>query len=80
LFFNLAGLDAGKIKQGGTIRGQESTRRIGDYKVKYGYTDIELLRSEKFNFVVSIPSLCDPSFSLTVTPLVVKSTVSFQRC
>lgn len=46
-FFNLAGLDAGKIKQVGTIRGQESTRRIGDYKVKYGYTDIELLRSEK---------------------------------
>lgn len=46
-FLNLAGLDAGKIKQVGTIRGQESTRRIGDYKVKYGYTDIELLRSEK---------------------------------
>lgn len=47
LVFILAGLDAGKIKQVGTIRGQESTRRIGDYKVKYGYTDIELLRSEK---------------------------------
>lgn len=39
-----AGLDAGKIKQVGTICGQESTRRIGDYKVKYGYTDIDLLR------------------------------------
>lgn len=46
----------------GTIRGQESTRRIGDYKVKYGYTDIELLRSEKLNFVVSSPPfLHDPS-------------------
>lgn len=43
------GLDAGKIKQVGTICGQESTRRIGDYKVKYGYTDIELLRLETFS-------------------------------
>lgn len=42
--FPLAGLDAGKIKQVGVICGQESTRRIGDYKVKYGYTDIDLLR------------------------------------
>lgn len=46
-FLYLSGLDAGKIKQVGTICGQESTRRIGDYKVKYGYTDIELLRLEK---------------------------------
>lgn len=38
------GLDAGKLKQVGVICGQESTRRIGDYKVKYGYTDIDLLR------------------------------------
>lgn len=62
-------MDAGKIKQMGTIRGQESTRRIGDYKVKYGYTDIELLRSEKLNFVVSSPAfLCDPSiFTYYVT-------------
>lgn len=55
LVFYLAGLDAGKIKQVGTIRGQESTRRIGDYKVKYGYTDIELLRSEKLSCGVSSP-------------------------
>lgn len=41
---SLVGLDAGKIKQVGIICGQESTRRIGDYKVKYGYTDIDLLR------------------------------------
>lgn len=44
LFYALAGLDAAKIKQVGTIGGQESTRRIGDYKVKYGYSDIEFLR------------------------------------
>lgn len=41
---SLVGLDTGKIKQVGVICGQESTRRIGDYKVKYGYTDIDLLR------------------------------------
>lgn len=40
----LAGLDAGKLKQVGVVCGQESTRRIGDYKVKYGYSDIDLLR------------------------------------
>lgn len=40
----LLGLDPGKIKQVGILCGQESTRRIGDYKVKYGYTDIDLLR------------------------------------
>lgn len=44
MFSVLVGLDAVKIKQVGVICGQESTRRIGDYKVKYGYTDIELLR------------------------------------
>jgi hypothetical protein len=44
ILFPVVGLDAGKIKQVGIICGQESTRRIGDYKVKYGYTDIDLLR------------------------------------
>lgn len=44
MLFPPAGLDAGKIKQVGVICGQESTRRIGDYKVKYSYTDIDLLR------------------------------------
>ena len=44
VFLSLVGLDAGKIKLVGVICGQESTRRIGDYKVKYGYTDIDLLR------------------------------------
>lgn len=44
LVLSLVGLDTGKIKQVGVICGQESTRRIGDYKVKYGYTDIDLLR------------------------------------
>ncbi|KAL2309195.1 hypothetical protein Nmel_005379 [Mimus melanotis] len=55
--FSQLGLDAGKIKQVGTIRGQESTRRIGDYKVKYGYTDIELLSAAKSKPIIAEPEI-----------------------
>uniref|UniRef100_A0A3Q2H537 TGF-beta-activated kinase 1 and MAP3K7-binding protein 1 n=1 Tax=Equus caballus TaxID=9796 RepID=A0A3Q2H537_HORSE len=51
------GLDAGKIKQVGIICGQESTRRIGDYKVKYGYTDIDLLSSAKSKPIIAEPEI-----------------------
>uniref|UniRef100_G3U9I2 TGF-beta-activated kinase 1 and MAP3K7-binding protein 1 n=1 Tax=Loxodonta africana TaxID=9785 RepID=G3U9I2_LOXAF len=51
------GLDAGKIKQAGIICGQESTRRIGDYKVKYGYTDIELLSAAKSKPIIAEPEV-----------------------
>uniref|UniRef100_G3WNZ9 TGF-beta-activated kinase 1 and MAP3K7-binding protein 1 n=1 Tax=Sarcophilus harrisii TaxID=9305 RepID=G3WNZ9_SARHA len=51
------GLDAGKIKQVGTIGGQESTRRIGDYKVKYGYSDIELLSTAKAKPIIAEPEI-----------------------
>ncbi|XP_072512287.1 TGF-beta-activated kinase 1 and MAP3K7-binding protein 1 [Notamacropus eugenii] len=51
------GLDAGKIKQVGTIGGQESTRRIGDYKVKYGYSDIELLSAAKSKPIIAEPEI-----------------------
>ncbi|XP_043418576.1 TGF-beta-activated kinase 1 and MAP3K7-binding protein 1 isoform X1 [Prionailurus bengalensis] len=53
----LAGLDAGKIKQVGVICGQESTRRIGDYKVKYGYTDIDLLSAAKSKPIIAEPEI-----------------------
>lgn len=39
-----AGLDPNRLRQAGLIAGQSSTRRIGDYKVKFNYTDIDLLR------------------------------------
>ncbi|XP_073182880.1 TGF-beta-activated kinase 1 and MAP3K7-binding protein 1 isoform X2 [Lepidochelys kempii] len=55
--FSQLGLDAGKIKQVGTICGQESTRRIGDYKVKYGYTDIELLSAAKSKPIIAEPEI-----------------------
>ncbi|XP_016060779.1 PREDICTED: TGF-beta-activated kinase 1 and MAP3K7-binding protein 1 isoform X1 [Miniopterus natalensis] len=51
------GLDAGKIKQVGIICGQESTRRIGDYKVKYGYTDIDLLSASKSKPIIAEPEI-----------------------
>ncbi|XP_028727007.1 TGF-beta-activated kinase 1 and MAP3K7-binding protein 1 isoform X2 [Peromyscus leucopus] len=51
------GLDAGKVKQVGIICGQESTRRIGDYKVKYGYTDIDLLSAAKSKPIIAEPEI-----------------------
>uniref|UniRef100_H0WFL4 TGF-beta-activated kinase 1 and MAP3K7-binding protein 1 n=1 Tax=Otolemur garnettii TaxID=30611 RepID=H0WFL4_OTOGA len=51
------GLDTGKIKQIGIICGQESTRRIGDYKVKYGYTDIDLLSAAKSKPIIAEPEI-----------------------
>uniref|UniRef100_A0AC11BNB0 TGF-beta activated kinase 1 (MAP3K7) binding protein 1 n=1 Tax=Ovis aries TaxID=9940 RepID=A0AC11BNB0_SHEEP len=51
------GLDAGKIKQVGVICGQESTRRIGDYKVKYGYTDVDLLSAAKSKPIIAEPEI-----------------------
>ncbi|KAM6436052.1 TGF-beta-activated kinase 1 and MAP3K7-binding protein 1 isoform 2-T2 [Liasis olivaceus] len=55
--FSQLGLDAAKIKQVGTICGQESTRRIGDYKVKYGYSDIEFLSAAKSKPIIAEPEI-----------------------
>ncbi|XP_051015968.1 TGF-beta-activated kinase 1 and MAP3K7-binding protein 1 isoform X1 [Acomys russatus] len=55
--FSQLGLDTGKIKQVGVICGQESTRRIGDYKVKYGYTDIDLLSAAKSKPIIAEPEI-----------------------
>nr|XP_036862822.1 TGF-beta-activated kinase 1 and MAP3K7-binding protein 1 isoform X2 [Manis javanica] len=51
------GLDAGKLKQVGVVCGQESTRRIGDYKVKYGYSDIDLLSAAKSKPIIAEPEI-----------------------
>ncbi|KAF5928108.1 hypothetical protein HPG69_017648 [Diceros bicornis minor] len=51
------GLDAGKIKQVGVLCGQESTRRIGDYKVKYGYADSDLLSAAKSKPIIAEPEI-----------------------
>lgn len=39
-----AGLDSARIRQAGQIAGQSSTRRLGDYRVKFNYNEIDLLR------------------------------------
>ncbi|KAL7982426.1 hypothetical protein Chor_010024, partial [Crotalus horridus] len=57
LYIANVGLDAAKIKQVGTIGGQESTRRIGDYKVKYGYSDIEFLSAAKSKPIIAEPEI-----------------------
>nr|XP_033785376.1 TGF-beta-activated kinase 1 and MAP3K7-binding protein 1 isoform X2 [Geotrypetes seraphini] len=51
------GLDTGKIKQVGVIGGQESTRRIGDYKVKYSFSDVELLSAAKSKPIIAEPEI-----------------------
>ncbi|XP_043927584.1 TGF-beta-activated kinase 1 and MAP3K7-binding protein 1 [Protopterus annectens] len=51
------GLDAGRIKQVGAIGGQDSTRRIGDYKMKYEYSDIELLSAAKSKPITAEPEI-----------------------
>ncbi|XP_068108213.1 TGF-beta-activated kinase 1 and MAP3K7-binding protein 1 [Hyperolius riggenbachi] len=51
------GLDTAKIKQAGTMLGQSSTRRIGDYKVKYNYNDMELLSTAKSKPITAEPEI-----------------------
>ncbi|XP_039621218.1 TGF-beta-activated kinase 1 and MAP3K7-binding protein 1 isoform X2 [Polypterus senegalus] len=57
--FRLAqlGLDSAQIKQAGLIGGQNSTRRIGDYRVKYSYSDIDLLRPAKSKPIIAEPEI-----------------------
>lgn len=56
------GLDTAKIKQAGVVGGQTSTRRIGDYKVKYNYNDLELLSTAKSKPITAEPEIhgCQP--------------------
>uniref|UniRef100_A0A8C5QBD2 TGF-beta-activated kinase 1 and MAP3K7-binding protein 1 n=1 Tax=Leptobrachium leishanense TaxID=445787 RepID=A0A8C5QBD2_9ANUR len=61
------GLDPTKIKQVGVIGGQPSTRRIGDYKIKYNYSDMELLSNAKSKPVTAEPEIhgCQPLDGVT---------------
>ncbi|XP_075039016.1 TGF-beta-activated kinase 1 and MAP3K7-binding protein 1-like [Mixophyes fleayi] len=61
------GMDTAKIKQVGVIGGQTSTRRIGDYKVKYNYNDMELLSAAKSKPVTAEPEIhgCQPLDGVT---------------
>ncbi|XP_039512525.1 TGF-beta-activated kinase 1 and MAP3K7-binding protein 1 isoform X2 [Pimephales promelas] len=51
------GLDPVRLRQTGLISGQSSTRRIGDYKVKFNYTDIDVLSAAKHKPIISEPEI-----------------------
>ncbi|KAJ8386113.1 hypothetical protein AAFF_G00177070 [Aldrovandia affinis] len=51
------GLDPSRLRQTGLISGQSSTRRIGDYRVKFNYTDIELLSAAKSKPITAEPEI-----------------------
>ncbi|OCT83111.1 TGF-beta-activated kinase 1 and MAP3K7-binding protein 1 [Xenopus laevis] len=61
------GLDTTKIKQVGVIGGQQSTRRIGDYKVKYSFNDMELLSTATTKPITAEPEIhgCQPLDGVT---------------
>ncbi|KAG7460108.1 hypothetical protein MATL_G00217660 [Megalops atlanticus] len=51
------GLDTSRLRQAGPISGQSSTRRIGDYKVKFNYTDIDILSAAKNKPITAEPEI-----------------------
>uniref|UniRef100_A0A8B9H880 TGF-beta-activated kinase 1 and MAP3K7-binding protein 1 n=1 Tax=Astyanax mexicanus TaxID=7994 RepID=A0A8B9H880_ASTMX len=51
------GLDPARLRQAGLIAGQSSLRRIGDYKVKFNYTDIDVLSAAKSKPVIAEPEI-----------------------
>ncbi|XP_030637500.1 TGF-beta-activated kinase 1 and MAP3K7-binding protein 1 [Chanos chanos] len=51
------GLDPARLRQAGLIAGQSSTRRIGDYKVKFNYTDIDILSAAKSKPIIAEPEI-----------------------
>ncbi|MGH0159979.1 UNVERIFIED_CONTAM: hypothetical protein FKN15_038330 [Acipenser sinensis] len=53
----VTGLDGARIKQAGLIGGQNSTRRIGDYRVKYGYSDMDLFSASKSKPIIAEPEI-----------------------
>ncbi|KAM9818468.1 TGF-beta-activated kinase 1 and MAP3K7-binding protein 1 isoform 2-T2 [Syngnathus typhle] len=51
------GLDSARVRQAGQIAGQNSTRRLGDYRVKINYSDIDLLSAAKTRPIVAEPEI-----------------------
>lgn len=51
------GVDTTRLRQTGLIGGQSSLRRIGDYKVKFSYTDIDVLSGSKSKPIVAEPEI-----------------------
>ncbi|XP_029013875.1 TGF-beta-activated kinase 1 and MAP3K7-binding protein 1 isoform X2 [Betta splendens] len=51
------GVDPAHVKQAGQIAGQSSTRRFGDYRVKFNYNEIDLLSAAKMRPVIAEPEI-----------------------
>uniref|UniRef100_A0A8C5D079 TGF-beta-activated kinase 1 and MAP3K7-binding protein 1 n=1 Tax=Gouania willdenowi TaxID=441366 RepID=A0A8C5D079_GOUWI len=51
------GLDSARIRQAGQIAGQSSTRRLGDYRVKFNYSEIDLLSAAKSRPIIAEPEI-----------------------
>ncbi|XP_035516470.1 TGF-beta-activated kinase 1 and MAP3K7-binding protein 1 isoform X2 [Morone saxatilis] len=51
------GVDSARVRQAGQIAGQSSTRRLGDYPVKFNYNEIDLLSAAKTRPVIAEPEI-----------------------
>ncbi|XP_068455659.1 TGF-beta-activated kinase 1 and MAP3K7-binding protein 1 isoform X1 [Clinocottus analis] len=51
------GVDPARVRQAGQLAGQNSTRRLGDYRVKFNYNDIDLLSAAKSQPVIAEPEI-----------------------
>ncbi|KAM9792433.1 TGF-beta-activated kinase 1 and MAP3K7-binding protein 1 [Neosynchiropus ocellatus] len=51
------GVDSARVRQAGQIAGQTSTRRFGDYRVKFNYGEIELLSAAKSKPIIAEPEI-----------------------
>ncbi|XP_061840212.1 TGF-beta-activated kinase 1 and MAP3K7-binding protein 1 isoform X1 [Nerophis lumbriciformis] len=51
------GVDSARVRQAGQISGQSSTRRLGDYRVKINYSDIDLLSAAKTKPIITEPEI-----------------------
>uniref|UniRef100_A0A8D3BWY7 TGF-beta-activated kinase 1 and MAP3K7-binding protein 1 n=1 Tax=Scophthalmus maximus TaxID=52904 RepID=A0A8D3BWY7_SCOMX len=51
------GVDSARVRQAGQIAGQSSTRRLGDYRVKFNYSDIDTLSAAKAKPIIAEPEI-----------------------
>uniref|UniRef100_A0A671W4X9 TGF-beta activated kinase 1 (MAP3K7) binding protein 1 n=1 Tax=Sparus aurata TaxID=8175 RepID=A0A671W4X9_SPAAU len=57
LYIANVGVDSARVRQAGQIAGQSSTRRLGDYRVKFNYNEIDLLSAAKTRPVIAEPEI-----------------------
>ncbi|XP_034388644.1 TGF-beta-activated kinase 1 and MAP3K7-binding protein 1 isoform X1 [Cyclopterus lumpus] len=51
------GVDPARVRQAGQVAGQSSTRRLGDYRVKFNYNEIDLLSAAETRPVIAEPEI-----------------------